>query len=99
MQLASGLTCIHNQGLIHRDLKPSNILVDKDDNCKITDFGIVKTLKDMEESTTLVGTRVHLLQNRLVPCDNRSDLYSLGIILYAMLTSRRPFSPITCRDT
>ena len=69
--------------------------MDKDDNCKITDFGIVKTLeKDMEESTTLVGTWAYSSPEQISghSIDNRSDLYSLGIILYAMLTSRRPFS-------
>ena len=68
MQLASGLTCIHNQGLIHRDLKPSNILVDKDDNCKkLPDLESVKTLEKIWKNPLHWLVRVIiLLQNKLV---------------------------------
>ena len=96
VDLCRALAYIHRRGLIHRDLKPSNILIDRDGRCKLTDFGIVKDLDpalDTALSTTLVGTWAYASPEQIMgqPIDHRSDLYSLGVMLYAMLTGRRPF--------
>lgn len=96
--MADGLLHIHARGLVHRDLKPSNVLIDAAGRCRITDFGIVKLLDgdkaDPMVSNTLVGTWAYASPEQITgrPIDHRSDLYSLGVILYAMLTGRRPFS-------
>ena len=95
IDLSKGLAHIHSHGVVHRDLKPSNILIDEDGRCIITDFGIVKELNsDVEKSTVLVGTWAYASPEQITgqELDHRSDLYSLGIILYAMLCSRRPFA-------
>ena len=95
--ICRALAYIHRKGLVHRDLKPSNILLDAQGRCKLTDFGIVKELDpegDAFVSTTLVGTWAYASPEQLTgaPIDHRGDLYSLGVILYAMLTGRRPFA-------
>ncbi|MCB9764166.1 MAG: protein kinase [Alphaproteobacteria bacterium] len=87
---------VHQKGLVHRDLKPSNILIDPEGRAKLTDFGIVKDLdpeNDPDKSRTLVGTWAYASPEQISgePIDHRSDLYSLGIILFAMLTGCRPF--------
>lgn len=96
VDLCRALAYIHRRGLIHRDLKPSNVLITKEGVCKLTDFGIVKDLDpnaDALVSTTLVGTWAYASPEQINghPIDHRSDLYSLGVILFAMLTGRRPF--------
>ncbi|MCP4805358.1 MAG: protein kinase [Proteobacteria bacterium] len=91
-----GLAHVHAKGLVHRDMKPSNVLIGPDGRCKLTDFGIVKDLdpdNDGFQSGTLVGTWAYASPEQISgrPIDHRSDLYSLGIILFAMLTGCRPF--------
>ena len=96
IDLCRALAYIHQRGLIHRDLKPSNVLINEEGVCKLTDFGIVKELdpqSDTQLSTTLVGTWAYASPEQISgrAIDHRSDLYSLGVILYTMLTGRRPF--------
>jgi len=96
IDLVRSLAYIHQRGLVHRDLKPSNVLINAHGVCKLTDFGIVKELDpeaDVQHSTTLVGTWAYASPEQIMgtAIDNRSDLYSLGVILYTMLTGRRPF--------
>jgi tetratricopeptide (TPR) repeat protein len=96
IDLCRALAYIHQRGLIHRDLKPSNVLISAEGVCKLTDFGIVKELdpeSDVQLSTTLVGTWAYASPEQITgrALDHRSDLYSLGVILYTMLTGRRPF--------
>lgn len=96
VDISRALAYIHRRGLVHRDLKPSNVLIDRSGRCKLTDFGIVKALdpgNDTNNSTTLVGTWAYASPEQMSgqPIDHRSDLYSLGVILFAMVTGRRPF--------
>ena|GEM_PF-708218 len=101
-QAAAGLDCAHAQGIIHRDLKPGNILFHADGRLLLADFGLAKVLKDVENSGlamltsigTIVGTPEYLSpeQGTGSLLDVRTDVYSLGIVLYHMLTGRVPFT-------
>lgn len=96
IDLARALSAIHRWGFVHRDLKPSNVLIDRNSTCKLSDFGIVKDMdpsRDPYKSTTLVGTWAYASPEQISgeAIDHRSDLYSLGVILFAALTGKRPF--------
>lgn len=95
-QIARGLSYAHQRGIIHRDLKPGNILLDDEGNACLTDFGLAKLMgddADLTKSGHIVGTPVYMAPEQLrgERLDHRSDLYSLGVILYQMLTGRPPF--------
>jgi tetratricopeptide (TPR) repeat protein/tRNA A-37 threonylcarbamoyl transferase component Bud32 len=95
MQVADGLKEAHLQGVIHRDLKPRNVIIDREGNAKIMDFGIARSLKSegMTEKGIMVGTPEYMSpeQTETRDVDQRSDIYSLGILLFEMLTGRIPF--------
>jgi serine/threonine protein kinase len=90
-QLAQGLADAHAAGVIHRDVKPSNVLLGPDGVAKLTDFGIARGLDTtrMTATSTMIGTPAYLAPEG--PKDARSDLYSLGIIGYELLTGAPPF--------
>lgn len=93
-QLAEALDYAHAQGVVHRDMKPANILIGKDAHAKITDFGIAKmNLANITHAGHVVGTPAYMSPEQLegAAVDGRSDLFSLGVILYTMLTGHRPF--------
>lgn len=94
-QLAEGLSAAHARGVIHRDLKPANVLIDRDGNAYISDFGVARSLasQGVTQSGAVVGTPDYLSpeQARGDAVDARSDLYTLGLILYEMLTGAMPF--------
>lgn len=93
IQIASGLEAAHENHVIHRDIKPQNIIVSKNGNLKVTDFGIAKAATSNTMSTTGMGS-VHYIspeQARGGYSDERSDIYSLGITMYEMVTGRVPF--------
>ncbi len=97
MQIAEGLAAAHLQGVIHRDIKPANImLLDRGEGVKITDFGLALVELDLAEMTStgqVVGTPAYMSpeQIRGEVLDPRSDLFSLGCVLFAMVAGRSPF--------
>jgi beta-lactam-binding protein with PASTA domain len=94
-QILGALSFAHRNGIIHRDIKPHNIIVGSDGRLKVTDFGIARSgTSQMTEAGSIVGTAQYLSpeQARGAPVDPRSDLYSLGIVLYEMLTGKVPFT-------
>lgn len=95
-QITSALSQAHHNGIIHRDIKPQNILIDDHGNVKITDFGIALALSatNITQTNAVLGS-VHYLspeQARGGMANNKSDIYSLGIVMFELLTGRLPFS-------
>ena len=94
--IAAALEHAHSKGYVHRDIKPENILFREDDSPVLTDFGIARTIKSKSNMTqvgTVVGTPYYMSpeQAKGETSDGRADLYSLGVVLYEMLTGNRPF--------
>jgi serine/threonine-protein kinase len=95
LQVARGLSFAHDQGLVHRDVKPQNVLLDGDGRAKVTDFGIARSL-DVEGITitgTIMGSSNYIApeQARGQPVDEQTDVYSLGCVLFELLTGEVPF--------
>ena len=93
MQVAQGIEAAHEQHIVHRDIKPQNIIISRDGKVKVTDFGIAKAATTETITSSTMGS-VHYIspeQARGGYCDERSDIYSLGITMYEMLTGRVPF--------
>ncbi len=100
-QLTEALSYAHSHGIVHRDLKPANALIDSYGNIFLTDFGIAKLLESasprLTQTDAIMGTPAYISpeQAQAAPVDQRSDIYSLGIILYEMTTGQVPFSADT----
>lgn len=94
-QICEGLSEAHRLGVIHRDLKSNNIMIDKEGNVRIMDFGIARSLeaKGITGSGVMIGTPEYMSPEQVEgkETDQRSDIYSLGVILYEMVTGRVPF--------
>ena len=99
-QIGSALAAIHGAGILHRDLKPANIMFREDGSLALIDFGLAKQMRLSAAITgtgQIFGTPYYMSpeQGHAEPTDERSDIYSLGCIVYEMLTGARPFTANT----
>ncbi len=94
-QVADTLAYAHREGVVHRDIKPDNILIDKDGRAVITDFGVARlSSSELTRTGEVLGTPHFMSPEQVLgkTVDGRSDLFSLGVVLYVLLTGKRPFS-------
>jgi serine/threonine protein kinase len=98
-EVADALGHAHAAGFVHRDIKPANILIDPQGRAYLTDFGIAVVEEDLMQDVTAAGTLPYMAPEQLGegfgPVDHRADLYALGVVLYELLTSQRPFRAAT----
>ncbi len=96
-QICAGLHTAHQAGVIHRDIKPANILLDEDGNAYLADFGIAKNLSEINGGETsqgvIIGSPAYIAPEQIMaePVKPQTDIYSLGVMLYELLTGRKPF--------
>lgn len=92
-QIAQALDYAHHEGIIHRDLKPGNVLLDERHNAYLSDFGIAKVINSDLTGSSIVGTPTYMSPEQANgdPLDGRSDIYSLGIVIFELITGREPF--------
>ena len=101
IQIAQALEHAHSMGVIHGDIKPSNILISDDgEEAKIADFGIAQLVESDREDSPLFGTPRYISPEQILghKADQRSDLFSLGVVLYEMLTGHSPFTGQTSKE-
>jgi serine/threonine protein kinase len=97
-QICSGLQEAHAQGIVHRDLKPENVMIDANGNVKIMDFGIARSMEALTRLTgAMIGTPAYMAPEQVAgkPVDYRTDIYSLGLMLYEMFTGSQAFQAET----
>ena len=95
MQVARALDYVHYRGIVHRDIKPANIMIARTGGVKVMDFGIARdtSFGDLTEAGTGIGTPAYMSPEQVLgdKLDARSDIFSLGVVLYQMLTGKKPF--------
>lgn len=100
LPVARALEYVHAQGIIHRDVKPANILIDEDDQPKLSDFGVIQLLESKEQETVTgvgIGTPDYMSpeQGMGKGVDHRADIYALGVIFYELITGKKPYTAET----
>jgi serine/threonine protein kinase len=94
-QVASALHHVHTQGLVHHDIKPANILLSEPDQAYVADFGLALKSEDVQPASQVTGTPAYMSPEQAKGeghrVDGRSDIFSLGVVFYELLTGRRPF--------
>ena len=111
--LADALAAAHDKGIVHRDLKPANVMITSDGRVKVLDFGLAKELREADpmdvtltssphtEIGVVMGTPAYMSPEQVVggAIDHRTDIFSLGVLLYEMVTGRRPFQGRSSAET
>jgi serine/threonine-protein kinase len=99
-QICAGLNAAHDAGVLHRDLKPANIMIDGDGNARILDFGLAGLSEELPQSELAAGTPAYMAPEQLEGKEQtvKTDIYSLGLVLYELFTSRKAFEAKTLAD-
>ncbi len=96
-QICAGLSAAHDVGVLHRDLKPANVMIDGDGNARITDFGLAGLAEEFGDDELVAGTPAYMAPEQLEGKEQtvKTDIYSLGLLLYELFTSRKAFEAAT----
>jgi serine/threonine-protein kinase len=99
-QLCAGLAAVHERGVLHRDLKPANIMLDEHGDVRITDFGIAALAEELDQREAMAGTPAYMSPEQLegLELTIKSDIYSLGLVLYEIFTGKRAFEATTLAE-